>query len=52
MKDVYSLSVCNFTLDEAPMAYKDSEVIKQLISETCNILYIIRPIINIKSTID
>lgn len=50
MKNVYSTSVCKNTLDEAPMAYKDTSEIKELISETCEIVSIIKPIINIKAT--
>ena len=50
MKDVYTTSVCRNTLDESPMAYKDTETIVELIKETCNILYMVKPIINIKST--
>ena len=50
MKDVYSTSICKGTLDESPMAYKDTNTIINAISDTCYILYMIKPIINIKST--
>lgn len=50
MKGVYTTSVCRNTLDESPMAYKDTETIVNLIRETCDILYMVKPIINIKST--
>ncbi|MBR6517653.1 MAG: RtcB family protein [Bacilli bacterium] len=50
MKDVYSTSVCRNTLDESPMAYKDTETILNLIQETAEIVYIVKPIINIKAT--
>lgn len=50
MKDIYTTSVCANTLDESPMAYKDTDTIISLISETCDILYMVKPIINIKST--
>lgn len=50
MSDVYSTTVCQNTLDESPMAYKDSKTIINLISETCNIIDIAKPLINIKST--
>lgn len=50
MKNVYSTTVCKATLDESPMAYKDTEEIISLIEPTCEILYFIRPLINIKAT--
>lgn len=50
MKNVYSTSVCKNTIDEAPMAYKDTKTILDLIQQTADILYIVKPIINIKST--
>ena len=50
MKHVYSTSVCKNTIDEAPMAYKDTNTILDLIQQTADILYIVKPIINIKST--
>lgn len=49
MKDVYSTSVCSGTLDEAPNAYKDAGTILDLIQETCEVLYMIKPIINLKA---
>lgn len=48
MKSVFSTSVSLGTLDEAPMAYKDSDFIKNSINDTVDILYQIYPIINIK----
>lgn len=50
MKDIYSTSVCKGTIDEAPDAYKDTQEIIELINDTCEILYFIRPIINLKAT--
>lgn len=50
MKDVYSTTICLGTLDESPMAYKDTNVIIDAIKETCNILFILKPKINIKAT--
>lgn len=50
MTNVYSTTVCENTLDESPMAYKDSETIINLISDTCNIINVAKPLINIKST--
>jgi len=48
MKDVYSTSVCKSTLDEAPFAYKSSEMIEKAIEPTATILEKIKPILNIK----
>ena len=50
MEGIYTTSVCKNTLDESPMAYKDTESIIELIKDTCDILYFIKPIINIKAT--
>ena len=50
MKDIYTTTVCKNTIDESPMAYKDSNIIIEAIKPTCEILDIVKPIINIKST--
>lgn len=50
MKDVYSTTVCKGTIDESPMAYKDSEEIQRLITETCTVKHLLIPKINIKAT--
>ena len=50
MKDVYSTTVCAETIDESPMAYKDTNEIVNLIKETCTIKFMMVPKINIKST--
>lgn len=50
MKGIYTTSVCKNTIDESPMAYKDTNVIIDHIKDTCDILYMVKPIINIKST--
>ena len=50
MEGIYSTSVCTGTLDESPMAYKDTNEIANLITETCDIKYMMKPKINIKST--
>lgn len=50
MKDVYSTTVCKGTIDESPMAYKDSEEIKRLITKTCTVKHLLVPKINIKAT--
>ena len=49
MKNVYSTTVCQGTLDESPMAYKDTTEIKDLITETCKIKFMMIPKINIKA---
>ena len=49
MKDIYSTSVCEKTLDEAPDAYKKYEFIEDNIHDTVNIIDRLKPIINLKS---
>lgn len=49
MADVYSSSVNYNNLDESPMAYKNSEVLKTIIEPTVDILGLIKPCLNIKS---
>ena len=49
MTGVFSTSVCKETIDESPMAYKDSELIESLIGPTVEVLYKMKPIINLKS---
>lgn len=48
MKDVYSSCINKDTLDEIPMAYKDSEYIKEAIGNSVYIVKQLLPIINIK----
>ena len=50
MEGIYSTSVTKGTLDEAPNAYKDTAVIVDAIQDTCNILYFVKPTINLKAT--
>jgi hypothetical protein len=50
MEGIYSTSICNGTLDESPMVYKDMNEIVELIEPTVDILYFIKPRINIKAT--
>lgn len=50
MQGIYSTSICHATLDESPMAYKDTAEIVALIEPTCEILYFMKPEINIKDT--
>lgn len=49
MSQVYSSSVCEATLDEAPMAYKPMQAIIDAIQDTVEIKKIIRPIYNFKA---
>lgn len=49
MKDIYSTSVVESTLDESPMAYKPMEEILSNIKDTVEILKIIKPIYNFKA---
>ena len=49
MKNVYSTSVNESTLDESPMAYKDAEVIISDIAETAKIVTRIVPVWNVKA---
>lgn len=48
MKAVVSTSVGMGTIDEAPGAYKDTELVMSLIRDTCDIECLIRPLINLK----
>lgn len=50
MEGVYSTSISHHTLDEAPMAYKDKEVILKSIHDTVEIVEIIKPVYNFKAT--
>ncbi len=49
MKGVYSTSVGSGTIDESPMAYKDTQEILALIGDTVDVEYFIRPVINMKA---
>ena len=49
MKDVYSTSVGRGTIDESPMAYKDTDEIIRLIKDTVAVDYFIKPVINLKA---
>ncbi len=48
MEGIYTTSVGRSTLDESPMAYKDPKEILRLIEPTVEVLYFIRPVINMK----
>lgn len=50
MKDIFTSSVCENTLDEAPEAYKNADSIKHLIDgETVDVLEHIHPVWNLKA---
>lgn len=49
MSGIYSTSINENTLDESPMAYKDKEEIIKYISDTVEILKVIKPIYNFKA---
>lgn len=48
MEGIYTTSVGRSTIDESPMAYKDPKEILRLIEPTVEVLYFIRPVINMK----
>lgn len=49
MKDVFTTSVCEETIDEAPMAYKPMQEIIDNIKDTVDIVEIIKPVYNFKA---
>lgn len=49
MKDVWSSSVSQGTLDESPMAYKPAEEIIKYVKDTIEIVNIIKPLYNFKA---
>lgn len=49
MKDVYSTSISKDTLDEAPFAYRNIDLIKKAIEPTVEITKILKPIYNFKA---
>ena len=50
MKGIYTTSINENTLDEAPMAYKPIDEIVECIGETVDILAILKPIYNFKAS--
>ena len=52
MKGIYTTSVNENTLDEAPMAYKSLEDIVSVIHETVDIIDIMKPVYNFKAVED
>lgn len=49
MNGIYSTSVCESTIDEAPMVYKPMEEIMENIIDTVEIVDVIKPIYNFKA---
>lgn len=49
MNGIYSTTINYSTIDESPMAYKDTDTIINLITDTCEIIEVVKPIINIKA---
>lgn len=49
MNGIYSSCVVNSTIDEAPMAYKDKDLIINAIKDTVEIKNIIKPVYNFKA---
>lgn len=49
MNDVFSTSVTEDTLDEAPMAYKDTMVVESVIDEAAEIIDRWEPVMNLKA---
>ena len=50
MKDIYTTSVCEGTLDESPMAYKNAQEIIDCVKDTVDIVTVIKPIYNYKNS--
>lgn len=49
MKDIYSTSVTESTIDEAPMVYKPMDEIMENIKDTVDVIDVIKPIYNFKA---
>lgn len=49
MKDIYTTSVCEETIDEAPMVYKDAKQIMEDVVPTVDIIKVIKPLYNFKA---
>lgn len=52
MEGIYTTSVDKATLDEAPMAYKPMEEILSAITDTVDIIALIKPVYNFKAIVD
>jgi RNA-splicing ligase RtcB len=49
MNGIYTTSVCEDTIDEAPMAYKPMDEIIECIKDTVDVVRVIKPIYNFKA---
>ncbi|MCR5008063.1 MAG: RtcB family protein [Oribacterium sp.] len=49
MKGIYTTSICEATLDEAPMAYKSLDDIIDVIKESVDVIEVMKPIYNFKA---
>ena len=49
MEGIYTTSVCEGTLDEAPMVYKSADIIRKDIEPTVDIVKVIKPLWNFKA---
>ena len=52
MAGIYTTSVSEKTLDEAPMAYKSIDAIIDVIADTVDIIDIMKPVYNFKASDD
>jgi RNA-splicing ligase RtcB len=52
MQGIYTTSVNENTIDEAPMAYKSLEDIAEVIRDTVTIIDIMKPVYNFKASDD
>lgn len=52
MEGIYTTSVQRDTIDESPMAYKDPKEILEAIKDTVEVLYFVKPVINMKCRSD
>ena len=50
MKGIYTTSINNRTLDEAPMAYKSLEDIIDVISESVDVIEVLKSVYNFKAS--
>lgn len=50
MEGIFTTSVNESTLDESPMAYKPTDEIIELVKDTVDIVEVIKPIYNFKSS--
>jgi len=50
MKGIYTTSINNKTLDEAPMAYKSLEDSIDSINDSVNIVEVLKPVYNYKAS--